>query len=155
MRSTRLLSFLPQDCNWYNSSCEDPFYHVLHAQVLTQVFAWCQHWTINPGLIETTSLFTSPTLHAAGPQRDHLHLQGQRLGEQVERWWGFVVENHHHGRTALEKMLIRRCAAAGSHAGKSAGKPTSYSWERERKRERERRNVQEVLDPLGYFREVF
>lgn len=70
-------------------------------------------------------------------QRNYLHLQGQRIGEQVKHRWRFMVENHHHGWTALEKMLIRRCAAAGSHAGKSAGKPTSYSWKRERKREKD------------------
>lgn len=81
---------------------------MLHAQVLMQVCAWCQYWTLNPGLIETTSLFTSPTLHVAGPQRNHLHLQGQRIGEQVERWWRFMVEKHHHGRTAL------RCWSGGA-----------------------------------------
>lgn len=72
---------------------------------------------------------------------------------QVERCWRL-----HGGETpsaATAAAQFSWCAAAGSRAGKSAGKPRSDSWERKRRRERERRDVQEVFRPLEYFRGVF
>lgn len=72
---------------------------------------------------------------------------------QEERWWKL------HGRetpsAAAAAGQIRRCAAVGSPAGKSAGKPRTDSWERKRRGDRERRDVQEVFGPLEYFRDVF
>lgn len=81
------------------------------AQVLAQAFTWCQHWAVNPALINT-SVFTSSILHVTDPHRDHLHLQtrSRSLSQQAQRWWRLVLAEHHHswsgGAQQLDHTLV-------------------------------------------------
>lgn len=82
---------------------------VARAQVVAQAFTWCQHWAVNPALIDM-SVFTSSILH--DPHGDHLHLQprSKSLSKQAQHWWRLVLEERHHswsgGAQQLDHTLV-------------------------------------------------